>query len=119
MEDENAELVVMYIAYCIGPRNFFGILDGAVAELPLTTVRPDPNGFFEVEIPDFAANASPSSSDPPAALHLLLRDSKTWNHIAHGLEPEATEFRTETHELRIQSTYPPYMRFLPSPGWNL
>jgi hypothetical protein len=41
----------------------------------------------------------------------MLRDSKTWNHIASNLEPEVPELRLEDHRLRIQSQYPDGLKF--------
>jgi hypothetical protein len=113
-EIENAELVAIYTAYWA--QGFFGIMDGFVTQLQVARAKPDADGFFEIEISDFAADVHASSFEPSASLSLGLRDSKTLNPIALNLEPELSEFRTQTNALRIQPTYPMGMRFLPSNG---
>lgn len=112
VENGNAEVVAIYSAYWA--HEFFGITDGFVTQLKLATAKPDANGYFEMEIPDFSADMHASSFEPSATLELGLRDSKTLNPIARNLEPELPEFRTQTNALRIQPTYPAGMRFLPS-----
>jgi hypothetical protein len=108
--DGNAEIVVEYMAYW--SHKFCGISDGMVPEFQIAICKPERDGTFSIAIPDFSADMDTS----PATLHLVLYGSTTGNHIALGLEPELSEFRTETHELRIQATYPAGMRFLPAPG---
>jgi hypothetical protein len=114
VRDKNAELVITYLAFWA--QEFFGILDGAVAEIRLATVSPDANGMFQVDLPQFSEDASASSSQPRASLHLLLRDSKTWNPIAYNLEPEVPELRSEDHSLRIRSDYPSGLKFTAWPS---
>ena len=101
--DHNAELVVMYMAYWA--HGFYGIVDGAVAQFQVATVSPDANGMFQVDLPYFSTDAEASSSERRASFRLMLRDSKTWNHIA-SLEPEKQELRLQEHALRIRSHYP-------------
>jgi len=113
VRDKNVELVITYMAFWA--HEFFGIVDGPVAELRLATVSPDSNGMFQVDLPHFSADATPSSSRPRASLCLMLRDSKTWNHIASSLEPEIPEFRSEDHSLRIQPYYPIGLKFTAGP----
>jgi hypothetical protein len=45
----------------------------------------------------------------------MLRDSKTWNHIASNLEPEMQELRLKEHGLRIRSHYPDDLIFTDEP----
>jgi hypothetical protein len=111
--DENAELIVTYMAFW--SHEFFGIKDGAVAEFRLATVSPDANAMFQVELPLFSADDLASSSHSRASLRLMLRDSKTLNHIASNLEPELLEHRSEDHGLRIQSYYPNGLKFMAEP----
>ena len=113
VRDKNAELIITYMAFWA--HEFFGIVDGPVAEFRLATVSPDANGMFQVDLPHFSADAMPSSSQPRASLRLMLRDSKTWNHIASNLEPEVPEFRFEDHSLRIRSYYPSGLKFTAGP----
>jgi hypothetical protein len=113
VRDKNAELVITYMAFWAN--QFFGIMDGAVAEIRLATVSPDANGMFQVDLPLFSEDAAPSSSQPRASLHLMLRDSKTWNPIGYNLEPEVPELRSEDHSLRIRSDYPSGLKFTAGP----
>jgi hypothetical protein len=104
VRDTNAELVVTYMAYWA--HGFYGISDGLVTEFHLATVSPDADGMFEVDLPYFSVDAETSSSEQRASFRLMLRDSKTWNHIASNLEPEKQELRLQEHSLRIRSQYP-------------
>ncbi len=114
VRDRNAELIVSYLAFW--SHEFFGIVDGAVAEFQLATVTPDANGMFQVDLPQFSADTEPPSSQRRASLRFMLRDSKTWNVIASDLVPELPEFRSEDHSLRIQSYYPSGLKFTPGPS---
>ena len=109
----NAELVVTYMAWWA--HGFFGIVDGIVTELRLAVVTPDANGSFQIDLPYFTADAESSSSMQRASISFMLRDSKTWNHIASNLEPGVPEFRSENHSLRIQSHYPSGLKFTAGP----
>jgi hypothetical protein len=107
--ENNAEIVVHYMAYWA--HGFFGIADGLVTEFRFATVSPDSNGVFQVELPYFIADVAASSSQPRASFSLMLRDSKTWNHIVSNLEPEMPELRLQTHGLRILSHYSDGLKF--------
>jgi hypothetical protein len=110
VRDHNAELVVSYMAHWAHP--FYGIADGSVTEFRLATISPDANGAFQVDLPYFSAAGAASSSQ--ASFRLMLRDSKTWNHIASNLEPDIPELMFEEHCLRIQAHYPEGLKFTPS-----
>ena len=112
VRDNNAELVVSYMAYWA--HGFFGIADGMVTELRLATVVPEGSGIFQVELPYFSADAA-ATSQPRASFRLMLRDSKTLNHIASNLEPEMPDLRLKQHNLRIQSHYPDGLKFAAGP----
>jgi len=100
----NAELVVTYMAYWA--HGFYGIGDGFVTGFHLAAVSPDANGMFQVDLPYFSVDAEASSSEQRASFQLMLRDSKTGNHIASNLEPEKHELRLQEHGLPIRSQYP-------------
>jgi hypothetical protein len=104
LSDKNAELAVTYMAYWA--HRFYGIADGLVSEFHLATVSPDANGMFEVDLPYFSADAEASSAQQRASFRLMLRDSKTGNHIAFNLDPDKQELRLQEHGLRIRSQYP-------------
>jgi hypothetical protein len=109
VRENHAELVVTYMAYwALG---FFGISDGMVTEFRLAAVSPDTNGFFQVELPHFSADAG-ADSQRRASFHLLLRDAKTGNHIASHLEPEIPDLRLKDHGLQILSHFPEDLRFV-------
>jgi Carboxypeptidase regulatory-like domain len=102
VSDKNTEMVVTYMAFWA--HSFYGIADGRVTEFHLATVSPDANGMFQVELPYFSVNAE--APQQRASFRLMLRDSKTWNHIASNLEPEKQELRLQEQALRIRSHYP-------------
>jgi len=104
VRDTNAELVVTYMAYWA--HDFYGIADGFVTGFHLATVSPDTNGMFQVDLPYFSVDAGASSSEQRASFRLMLRGSKTGNHIASNLEPEKQELRLQDHSLRIRPQYP-------------
>jgi hypothetical protein len=104
VRDTNAEVVVTYMAYWA--HSFYGFADGFVTGFHLATVSPDANGMFRVDLPYFSVDAEAASLERRASLRLMLRDSKTGNHIASNLEPEKQELRLQEHDLRIRSQYP-------------
>jgi hypothetical protein len=110
VHDNDAELVVTYMAHWA--HSFYGIADGLATEFRLATVSPDANGTFHVDLPYFSADAAASFSQ--ASFRLMLRDSKTWNHIASNLEADIPEARFEGHGLRIRSHYPEGLKFMPN-----
>ena len=112
LKNQNAEVVATYTAYWA--QEFFGILDGMVTQLQVARARPDDDGEFATEIPDFALDPHASSVQPAESFGLVLRNSKTLNPMALNLEPELHEFRTPTNQLRIQLAYPREMTFVPS-----
>src|SRR5580704_16152382 len=71
-----------------------------VTEFRPATVSPDSNGVFQVELPYLTADATDSSCQPCARFRLMLRDSKTWKHIASNLEPEVPELRLKAQGLQ-------------------
>jgi hypothetical protein len=107
--ENNPELVVDYMA--TWAHGFFPKADGMVTEFQLATVSPDANGVFQVDLPYFTADAADSSSQPRANFWLMLRDSKTWNHIASKLEPVVPELRLKVPGLRILSHDPYGLKF--------
>jgi hypothetical protein len=123
VRDDNAELIVTYMAYWA--HGFYGVADGFVTGFHLATVSPDANGMFQVDLPYFSVDAEASSSEQRASFRLILRDSKTGNHIASNLEPEKQELRLQEHGLRIRSQYPedliftaadPFVKLTPTKG---
>jgi hypothetical protein len=113
VRENNAESVVNYMAYWA--HGFFGIADGFVTEFRLATVSPDANGVFQVELPYFSADDEASPSRRRAGFWLMLRDSKTWNHI----RPDAA-FRLVNiaicrfSEVNLRGLLPCCVRFAPT-----
>ena len=106
-KDSNTELIVTYMARWA--HSFFGIVDGPVTQFKLATVSPHANGLFEVNLPLVSQEAT--LSDPNTSLCLMLRDAKTWNHIASNLEPNVPELRSEDRCLRTRTAYPSDINF--------
>ena len=106
---DNTELVVTYMAYWA--HGFFGIADGMVTEFRVATVVPNASGAFQVELPYFSVDDAASPSQRRAGFRLMLRDSKTLNHIAPTLEPDMPDLRLEEHSLRIRAHYPDGLKF--------
>ena len=113
VQEKNAELIINYSA--IWAHGFFGIMDGAVAEFRMATAYPDADGMFQVDLPVFRGDAVSSSPERRASFRLILRDSKTWNHIA-ALEPEETDLQIVDHSLRIEMHYPRGVKFSAGPS---
>jgi len=107
--DDNAEIVVSYVAYWT--HEFYGVADGPVTEFRLPVISPDINGRFQVDLPYFSADAAAPESERRAGFRLTLRDSKTWNPIVSSLEAEVPELNLEEGTLRIQSHYPADLKF--------
>lgn len=107
--DSSAKLTVLYVANwsC----QFFGLKDCLVPMLSLGTVRPDTEGAFRIELPDFTADPIASQSIGGAEFHLQFQGANTV-----PLRPENPDFRTVTHGLKIAPKYPENMNFLPEPS---
>jgi len=103
----NAELVINYMAWWA--HGFFGIADGPVAHFELEKVSPHADGRFDVNLPLVSPEAAHSESR--SSLCLMLRDSRTLNHIASNLEPDDAELRSEGGCLQIRTSYPGEMKF--------
>ena len=109
VQNSNAELVISYTAYWMC--DLFGLLDCLIPEFEVTSVVPNANGEFQIELPDFAADPALSSFRGGASLSLGLRDPDSWNSIVDQLEPVESGLQSETHHLRILSSYPHGLRF--------
>lgn len=112
----NVELDVSYVA-AWGDK-FFNIYDGRVPEFKAASVRPDARGRFQVKLPYFSVDSKPSEpqSSYQSSFRLTLCDSDTGNLIASDLEPERSDFTSETRELRIRSFYPDGLKFNEEPS---
>lgn len=105
-----AELMIMYVAHWAC--EFFGLADCLVPQFQIALVPLDENTTFRVLLPDFGIR-DPSHT---ATLRLILRDPKTWNPIAPDLVPELPEYRSEALGLKIASSYPDALKFIPNPN---
>lgn len=101
----NAELVFTYMARWA--HGFFGITDGFVTHFELAKMSPQADGRFDVNLP----LVSQEATEPQASICLMLRDSRTLNHIASSLEPVESDLMSEYHCLKIRSSYPIEMKF--------
>lgn len=100
------EVEVTYLA--MWDHRFFGIADGMVTAIPITTAIPGQNGNFEVTLPDFGAQANLGEAE----FRLTLREIKTGNIIAF-LSPADDAHRRQG--LKVQASYPPLIQFSSMP----
>jgi hypothetical protein len=103
LRNTNATVSVDYMAgwAC----RFFGFADCMVPQTSFGTAKPDAEGIFKIELPDFSLDSNASDSDDGQDLQLILRDAKTYNILAF-LEPESEALRTASGNVRISAFYP-------------
>lgn len=101
-----SEVEVTYLA--MWDHRFFGIADGAVTAIPVTSAIPDQNGDFEIMLPDFSAQANLGEGE----FTFTLREIKTRNIIAF-LSP-ADDARGH-QGLKVEASYPSLVRFSSMP----
>jgi hypothetical protein len=90
--------------------HFFGLVDCMVPQIEVGIVKPDADGTFEIDLPDFGADPIASASEGGANFQLVLREVQTWNLIAY-LEPEIESLRSPGRSLKIVSSYPQNLVF--------
>jgi hypothetical protein len=90
---------------------FFGFADCMVPQISYGPAKPDTEGIFRIELPDFSMDSNAADSDDGTGLQLILRDAKTYNVVAF-LEPESETLRTASRGLRISSFYPQGLVFI-------
>jgi hypothetical protein len=90
---------------------FFGFADCMVPQISFGTAKPDAEGIFRIELPDFSMDSNAPGSQDGTGLQLILRDAKTYNVVAF-LEPESETLRTASGGLRISSFYPQGLVFI-------
>ena len=93
-----SEVVVTYLASWAC--DFFGLKDCMVPHIVLPTVRPDADGTFRLELPDFSADPIASQSVGGAEWHVHLRGKTT-----SVIEPQNEAFRSPAHGLKIAPSY--------------
>lgn len=103
----NAELVITYRAWWA--HGFFGIADGPVTHFELAKMSPQADGSFDVDLS--MSGGEPTLSETQASVCLMLRDSRTLNHIASNLEPDDAQLRSEDRCLQTRTFYPTEMKF--------
>jgi hypothetical protein len=91
--------------------NFFGLSDCMVPQIPLGMTPPDPDGAFQIEVPDFSVDPIASDLECGTHLQLTLHEAKSFNVIAF-LEPESDPPRTNGNSLKISSFYPQNLVFI-------
>jgi len=106
------EDTVVSIDYVAGwACRFFGFADCMVPQISLGTAKPDAEGIFKIELPDFRADSIAADADGGTELRLILRDAKTYNLLAL-LEPESETLRSPSGALRISMFYPQSVFFV-------
>ena len=98
------EIEISYLA--LWAHRFFGIYDGLITTIRLGAVRPDDNGRFEFEVPDFHQQSDLGDAE----IEFILRDPASGNIIAF-LSPE--EPSGTSHWLKVGASYPPLVRLIP------
>ena len=74
LRNKDATVSVDYMAgWACG---FFGFGDCMVPQISLGTVKPDTDGIFKIDLPDFSADPIGSDADSGTGLQLILRDAK-------------------------------------------
>jgi hypothetical protein len=103
LRNKDATVSVDYMAgWACG---FFGFGDCMVPQISLGTVKPDTDGIFKIDLPDFSADPIGSDADSGTGLQFILRDAKTYNILAF-LDPESETLRNPSGALRISMFYP-------------
>jgi hypothetical protein len=90
---------------------FFGLADCMVPQISFGTAKPDAEGIFKIELPDFSADSTASDSYDGTELQLILRNAKTYNILVF-LQPESDALRTASGNLRISTFYPQNVAFV-------
>jgi hypothetical protein len=86
-----------------------------VPQFGVAVAKPNADGFFEVELPDFTSD--PIADDKKrwggftGEFRVVLRETKTWNPIA-SLRVELSDFRTPGGRLKIMAAYPSDLVFI-------
>jgi hypothetical protein len=83
---------------------FFGFADCEVPQISLGTTKPDVEGIFTIELPDFSTDSNVFGSDSGTELQLILRDVRTYNVLAF-LQPESEALRSASGNLTISTFY--------------
>ncbi|MGH9688271.1 MAG: hypothetical protein ACRD5K_14400 [Candidatus Acidiferrales bacterium] len=104
-------IVVNYSA--LWAYGFLNYTDGATTEFELASVTPNRYGAFQVELPLFKVDATVKS--PGASFWLAVEDQSTGNGVSANLEPASPRYRSEEHQLRIESSYPGVIYFISEP----
>lgn len=87
--------------------NFFGLNDCMIPTILLPRIRPDSDGSFQIQLPDFSSDPIASQSVGGAAWQVFLREK---NGVTL-LRPKSPAFRTFANGLGFTSTYPEKLEF--------
>jgi hypothetical protein len=90
---------------------FFGFQECMVPQISFGPVKPDAEGIFTIELPDFSWDSNAYDSDDGTGLQVILREAKTGNILVF-LEPAWDALRTASGNLRISTSYPQDMVFV-------
>lgn len=105
-QGKRPKVEVSYHAYWA--HRFFGIMDGMVPTIVLTSVEPGEDGTFTVEVPDFQSQADLGQG----AYAFLLREEKTGNILAF-LKPDSAP--SIAIDLTVHESYPSEISFIADP----
>jgi hypothetical protein len=105
-QGKRAKVEVSYHAYWAN--RLFGIMDGMVPTIALTSVEPGEDGTFSVEVPNFQWQADLGQG----GYAFVLREAETGNILAF-LEPQNTA--SISTDLTVKESYPSVIGFTADP----
>lgn len=76
-----------------------------VPQYEMGVSRADAEGSFQIELPDFSADAVATEMGGGEEFFVTLRETKTWNLVSF-LEPESKDLRSPGGGLKVLSAYP-------------
>jgi hypothetical protein len=105
-QGKRAKVEVNYHAYWA--HAFFGVADGFVPTIVLTSVEPGEDGTFSVEVPDFQSQANLGQG----AYAFLLHEAATGNILAF-LKPDNAP--SIAIDMTVTESYPSVIKFIADP----
>jgi hypothetical protein len=90
--------------------SFFGTPDCLVVPFDLAIARPEANGVFHVDLPDFSQDSATKSYNFDAAFQFVARERETWN-ILSFLTPANFEAPGIPGQLKLRPDFPHEITF--------
>jgi hypothetical protein len=90
--------------------SFFGTPDCLVVPFDLAIARPEANGVFHVDLPDFSQDSATKSYNFDAAFQFVARERETWN-ILSFLTPANFEAPGIPGQVKLRPDFPHEITF--------